>query len=126
MAPKPPPEPEPWRYEDLPVYTYVDCGALGHNWDLVDSLHWVPAWGEPVTFRCMRCGMERRQMFKRGTDQALGKPRYIQPPGYKFAVGERPRRVDFLLMMIDETRRKRVRRRTHITHTEVSDGRRDP
>ncbi len=102
--------------EELAVYEYLECGALGHSWDFVDSNHWTPRFGEPVTLRCMRCMMERRDIVMRESRQLLARY-YVQPPGFKFAKGERPRRIDFVLMSIDTKRRKRVVRETTITST---------
>ena len=105
-----------YRGEELAVYEFLECGALGHAWDFVDSNHWTANFGEPLTLRCMRCMMERRDKVMRDSRTVLGR-RYIQPPGYKFARGERPTRVDFLLMSIDAKRRRKVKRDTTITST---------
>jgi hypothetical protein len=112
-----------WTGDDIAVYPYLDCRALGHVWDYVDSNHWTAPWGEPKTLRCMRCTMEKRYMMRRGTDEPLGKPRYVQPEGYAFASGQAPRRREFLLLAFDDTQRRRIvsRRRMAVTvpHLEV-------
>jgi hypothetical protein len=105
-----------WHGEELGVYEYLECGALGHAWDLVDSNHWTASFGEPFTVRCMRCLMERRDSVMRDSRTLLTR-RYVQPPGYRFAKGERPTRLDFVLMSIDTKRRKRKAVATTITST---------
>jgi hypothetical protein len=105
-----------WKGEELGVYEYLECGALGHAWDLVDSNHWSASFGEPFTVRCMRCLMERRDSVMRDSRTLLAR-RYVQPLGYRFAKGERPTRLDFVLMSIDSTRRRRKQRATTVTTT---------
>jgi hypothetical protein len=105
-----------WKGEELAVYEYLECGALGHAWDLVDSNHWTASFGEPFTVRCMRCLMERRDSVMRDSRTLLTR-RYVQPLGYRFAKGERPTRLDFVLMSIDSKRRRKVKRETTITST---------
>jgi hypothetical protein len=105
-----------WKGEELAVYEYLECGALGHAWDLVDSNHWSASFGEPFTVRCMRCMMERRDQVMRDSRTLLAR-RYVQPMGYRFAKGERPSRLDFVLMSIDTGRRKRKTTHTIITST---------
>lgn len=105
-----------YKAEELAVYEYLECGALGHSWDFVDSNHWKAAFGVPVTRRCMRCMTERRQMIMRDSKTVLA-DNYWYPPGYKFAKGERPTRMDFLLMSIDAKRRRKQRKDTSIVTT---------
>jgi hypothetical protein len=105
-----------WHGEELAVYEYLECGALGHSWDIVDSNHWTASFGEPFTVRCMRCMMERRDSVMRVSRTLLTR-RYVQPPAYRFAKGERPKRLDFVLMSMDTVRRKRRTKPTTITST---------
>ena len=105
-----------WKGEELAVYEYLECGALGHAWDLVDSNHWTASFGEPVTLRCMRCGTERRDKVMRDSRTLLGR-QYIYPIAFKFERGERPTRIDFMLMSIDSKRRRKVKRETTIVST---------
>jgi hypothetical protein len=105
-----------YKADELAVYEFLECGALGHPWDFVDSNHWTAPFGVPVTRRCMRCGTERRQCVMRDERTILAE-RYIYPPGYKFAKGERPSRMDFMLMAIDSKRRRKVKKDTTFTAT---------
>jgi len=120
MAPKHQQRPEPWSREDIYVYPYVECRALGHSWDFVGPnatrrKRAVP-FGESVTLRCMRCDMERWDIVTRETRELLAR-HYDQPPDYKFQPGHGLRRIDFMLMSIDEARRKKVTKSTSITST---------
>jgi hypothetical protein len=60
--------------------------------------------------------MERRDSVMRDSRTLLTR-RYVQPLGYRFAKGERPTRLDFVLMSIDSTRRRRKQRATTVTTT---------
>jgi hypothetical protein len=64
----------------------------------------------------MRCLMERRDSVMRDSRTLLAR-RYVQPLGYRFAKGERPTRLDFVLMSIDSKRRRRKTVPTTITST---------
>jgi hypothetical protein len=105
-----------WTGEELAVYEYLECGALGHTWNFVDSDHWEASFGEKVTRRCLQCDAERRQQVMRDSRTVLA-DRYVYPPRFKFARGERPSRLDFMFMATDSKRRKRVVRETTITST---------
>jgi hypothetical protein len=105
-----------WKGEELAVYEYLECGALGHTWNFVDSDHWDASFGEKVTRRCMQCSAERRQQVMRDSRTVLA-DRYVYPPRFKFARGERPARLDFMLMATDSKRRRRITRPTSITTT---------
>src|SRR6186713_3261340 len=107
-----------WHADQLAAYPYVECGALGHVWDFVGGLgsrKRPPPFGEAVTLRCMRCGKERWDVVQRESRELLA--RSYSKQDERWAKGERPKRIDFLLMSIDEKRRKRVSRRTSITST---------
>jgi len=103
-----------WKGEELAVYEYLECGALGHTWNFVDSNHWEGSFAEKVTRRCLQCGAERRQLVMRDSRRVLA-DRYVYPPRFRFAKGERPSRFDFLLMATDPKKRRRVTRDTVIT-----------
>lgn len=77
---------------------YVRCRTLGHAWFDVDST-WTSPFGTPMTFRCERCGSERRDVI----DQwgGLRARTYHKPRGYDLSRGEdRPARADFRLMLL--------------------------
>jgi len=105
-----------WKGEELAVYEYLECGALQHNWILVESKHWEGSFGEKITRRCIQCNAERRQLVMRDSRRVLSNY-YVYPPRYRFAKGERPSRLDMLLMMTDTKRRKRFTREAEISHT---------
>ena len=78
----------------------LDCRLFGHSWDPVPS-DWTPSFGVPMTLRCMRCTMERRDICQR-TGELLSR-RYTYPEGYLYnRAEERPTRVDFRRMWLDQ------------------------
>lgn len=108
-----------YEADDLAVYEYVECGALGHTWDFVGGIgrrKRPPPFGTLVVLRCMRCDMERHDVIQRESRELLSR-NYWPPENWKFVTGGRPKRIDFMLMSIDEKRRKRIKRDTTITHT---------
>lgn len=56
------------------------CRTYGHSWFEYDS-HWKPAYGVPVTLRCERCDMERRDSIDRFNGRLLNR-HYYYPPHY--------------------------------------------
>lgn len=96
-------------------YAYSACRLLGHSWEVVPS-DWTPAFGVPMTCRCDRCSIERRDSVNRRTG-AVESRRYVYPRGYQFARDEGgpelPHRSDFrvawLEQQITETRKRRAR-----------------
>lgn len=82
-------------------YQYSDCRLLGHLWHVVPS-DWTPEFGVPMTVRCERCNIERRDSVNRHTGDIESR-RYVYPDGYLFSKGDYgdevdlPRRVDFRL-----------------------------
>ena len=96
-------------------YAYGVCRLLGHAWHHVPS-DWTPQFGEPMTVRCERCDMERRDSVQRGTGEVLSR-RYTYPIGYQFVgldAEARPNRAVFRSSWLDdelakarEARRKR-------------------
>ena len=64
---------------------YVQCRALGHQWDSFQPLQRKAAWGTLLSLRCVRCGKERFD-----TVDSLGNlstRSYNDPPGYKISGG---------------------------------------
>lgn len=107
-------------------YRYGTCRLLGHSWHVVPS-DWTPLYGEPMTTRCERCDIERRDSVDRRTGDVLSR-RYTYPDGYLF---ERdfddetlPARTDFRVAwldgMIDEQRERRNARRRAQRSTKAS------
>jgi hypothetical protein len=88
---------------------YFRCRTFGHAWFDVDS-DWKPSLGTPLTLRCERCTMERRDTISRNSG-ALITRHYYRPPAYQYAKGERPSMAEFRLMVlssrINEARRER-------------------
>lgn len=95
------------RSESIRIEKYAECGSLGHAWDDVDSTTWRPDWGNPVTFRCMRCGGERREIWNRRGD--MGNRHYSMPEDYKWSKGQRPSRSDFRAALVRKRRRKHLK-----------------
>lgn len=102
-------------------YRYGECRLLGHSWHIVPS-DWTPSFGVPMTARCERCNLERREIVQRNTGEVASR-RYVYPEGYLFGrdpdalPGEPLRRVDFRLAWLDDQivqmkqRQQRQRRR---------------
>lgn len=85
---------------------YIRCNTLGHAWHDYDS-SWTPMFGVPLTLRCERCGMERRDTVN-DWGKLLGR-RYFRPPNYRYPKGSRPTRDEFrvqlLMQRISEAKR---------------------
>jgi hypothetical protein len=77
---------------------YTRCRTIGHAWFDADS-DWKSDLGIPVTLRCERCSMERREVWARSTGRLMYR-RYHQPPDYRYGVNETPSREDFRMAMI--------------------------
>jgi hypothetical protein len=78
---------------------YIRCRTLGHSWFDYDSV-WTPKWGTPLTLRCERCSMERRDTVSTLTGELLNR-RYVRPANYQFAADEqRLARDDFRLLLL--------------------------
>ena len=77
---------------------YIRCRAIGHAWMDYDST-WTPKFGWPLTVRCERCGMERRDTIH-GSGQLLSR-HYYRPVNYQLD-GDviRPSRDDFRIMLL--------------------------
>jgi len=83
-------------------YKYGGCRLWGHAWMEVPS-DWTPAYGIPMTVRCERCDMERRDAVGRYTGMIESR-RYVYPEGYEITTEEgydRPARVDFRLEWLE-------------------------
>jgi hypothetical protein len=78
---------------------YLRCNTLGHSWFDYDS-NWTPMFGVPLTLRCERCGMERRDSINHYGE--LLNRHYTRPPGYQYAKGTRPTRSEFRVMLITQ------------------------
>lgn len=78
---------------------YIRCRAIGHSWHDYDSTHWRPQFGTPLTLRCERCGMERRDVL--AVNGRLINRYYLRPQRYQMDRGEiRPSRDDFRIMLL--------------------------
>jgi hypothetical protein len=87
----------------LKGYSYGSCRLLGHAWHEVPS-DWTPTFGVPMTVRCERCDMERRDSVHRSDGTVLSR-RYTYPTGYTFTKRDDvtvPRRDDFRLAWIND------------------------
>jgi hypothetical protein len=76
---------------------YIRCNALGHSWHDYDS-NWTPDYGIPLTLRCGRCGMERRDAVT-NWGKLLNR-HYFRPPHYKYPKGSRPSKDEFRVMLL--------------------------
>ena len=76
---------------------YTRCRTIGHVWYDADS-DWKTDRGVPMTLRCERCTMERREVWSRNGQ--LVYRTYIRPRDYLYARGERPSKDDFRLAML--------------------------
>jgi hypothetical protein len=72
---------------------------LGHSWHHVPS-DWTPKIGVPMTVRCERCDMERRDTVDRNSGVVVAR-RYTMPTDYQFLRGERHKRSDFRLAWVE-------------------------
>lgn len=90
--------------------SYGDCRRLGHAWFDVAS-DWSPTLGHPLTYRCDRCGTERREQVGPNTGELISR-HYAYPQGYSYDKGERPSADEFRRMFIEQMiRRQRSRRK---------------
>jgi hypothetical protein len=77
---------------------FIRCRTLGHAWIDVDST-WTPSWGIPLTLRCERCDMERRDTINNAGE--LSTRRYTRPLGYLYTKDDpTPTRSQFRLMLL--------------------------
>lgn len=85
--------------------TNHQCRLLGHAWHDVPS-DWTPEFGFPITVRCERCNMERRDSCSTTTGDLMSR-RYTYPVGYRIPRDvEKPTRSDFRLWFHREQRRR--------------------
>lgn len=76
---------------------YIRCNAIGHSWHDYDS-NWTPEFGTPLTLRCERCGMERRDSIN---DYGMLLNRhYYRPPNWKYPKHERPTKAEFRVLLL--------------------------
>jgi len=83
-------------------YEFGACRLLGHLWHVVPS-DWTPTFGVPMTVRCERCNIERRDTLGRHTGHVESR-RYTYPAGYNFHRDngtDLPRRDDFRLAWLE-------------------------
>lgn len=77
---------------------YVRCRTLGHSWFDYDS-NWTPEFGTPMTLRCERCGMERRDTVS-DWGQLLAR-HYYKPNNYDRRRDEDSMtRADFRMLLL--------------------------
>lgn len=95
-------------------YEYSECRLLGHSWHVVPS-DWDPRYGLPMTTRCERCNIERRDEINRNTGEVEAR-RYQYPTGYLFERDtddeQLPRRTDFRRDWLDRQLEAHSGRRT--------------
>ena len=82
---------------------YSSCHLWGHAWEEVPG-DWTPTFGGvPMTLRCMRCTMERRDTVGENTGEIVGR-RYVEPDGYYWQRETdediRPTRTDYRMSWI--------------------------
>lgn len=88
------------------AYRFATCRLLGHAWLVVPS-DWDPRFGLPMTTRCERCDIERRDEVNRNSGDVESR-RYVYPEGYLFSRSvddldwEAPRRSDFRKNWLDD------------------------
>jgi hypothetical protein len=87
-------------FMDADKRPYIRCRTLSHSWFDTDSNHWTPKWGVPLTLRCERCGMERRDSVRWDTGELLGR-RYVKPINYGYGRGEAPTRSEFRRLLLE-------------------------
>src|SRR5262245_41846360 len=84
-------------------YGFGLCRLLGHLWHVVPS-DWTPTFGVPMTVRCERCDIERRDSVNRQRGDIEAR-RYLYPAGYQFhhqdPDDQLPRRIDFRLAWLE-------------------------
>jgi len=95
------------RSELAKIEKYAECGSLGHAWFDTDSSSWNPQFGNPVTFRCERCGTERREVWNRRGD--MSNRHYQHPEDYHWPKGQRPSRADFRAALVRKRRRRNLK-----------------
>jgi len=95
-------------YTDVNREPFIRCRTLGHSWFDYDS-NWTPMYGTPLTLRCERCGMERRDTIDSSGN--LNGRHYTRPLGYQYTKNApAPTRSEFRLMLLS-LRNKEKRRK---------------
>lgn len=96
-------------------YGFGACRLLGHMWEIVPS-DWTPQFGTPMTCRCERCSIERRDALNRNTGEVQSR-RYVYPQGYLLTRDNdlpSPTRTDFRVAWLEgvlsEARKRRAKR----------------
>ena len=87
-------------YMDAEKRPYIRCRTLGHSWFDTDSNHWTASFGVPLTLRCERCMMERRDSVRWDTGELLSR-RYVRPNNYQYGPGESPTRSEFRRLLLE-------------------------
>ncbi len=85
--------------------TFTRCRTLGHAWDTFTPLDKRPRWGHRLYLRCVRCAMERVDVFS--ITGALEQRSYDAPDGYALARDETPTRDQYRLLLERELRAER-------------------
>ena len=96
---------------------YLRCNTLGHAWFDYDS-NWKPQFGSPLTLRCERCGMERRDSVNDHGD--LLTRHYTRPPHYRYPKGTRPTRSEFRVMLLVQRLQETRQARRNTTQEQAS------
>jgi len=89
---------------------FIRCRVMRHSWDDYSPTGLrKPSWGTRVSFRCLRCGTERHDIYNSLGE--VGYRRYVYPAGYQYARDERPSAAEFRIMLMRQQRRERVKAR---------------
>jgi hypothetical protein len=93
-------------YADPNREPFVRCRTLGHSWFDYDS-NWKSEFGVPLTLRCERCGMERRDTVASHTGELIAR-HYTRPDGYLYGKGGyTPTRSEFRLLLLNLRKRNK-------------------
>jgi acetone carboxylase gamma subunit len=92
-------------YVDANQQQFIRCRTLGHAWIDYDS-NWKSEFGHPLTLRCERCGMERRDTVAFVTGELVTR-HYTRPEGYAFKDKSAPTRSEFRALLLQLRNRER-------------------
>lgn len=89
--------------------SFVRCRTLGHSWFDYDST-WKSELGIPLTVRCERCGMERRDTVAHFSGELITR-HYTPPPGYGYTKDDpTPTRSEFRILLLSLRNKERRKR----------------
>jgi hypothetical protein len=107
------------KLHDLPdSILYCLRGALRHEWEEYQPVQRRTQWGQPVSYRCGRCGMTKYLVIDSLGNISHG-PHYEKPAGYPdidaYTTGD---------VRLEVIRRAKARARSRSGFTVVNGGRR--